>query len=281
MGVMTRLTSLTLDVCALKELPCFGGMIVLRHLSLENPHTLTRLPSLMDKLVGLRSLRLVWCRGITELPSICSLLSLETLHIENCALLSIAVLTALHTLVLASLPRLRALPTSIGALTVLTKPTLCDCALTDVPSSIESLTQLCTLALDIPAAPQQDVRVFKTLACALPALHLLQHLCLRGLPEDDVVVIGRSLKAWPLPLLDLNTPLLYQSMRSERCWEALTLPPEAAGWDNTAILQHWRVQQHKAVAFASGLHVRLGSTSRVSTLNDMALVLITNEVLGG
>jgi len=153
----------------------------------------------MEKLAGVRSLRLVWCRGITELPSIWSLLSLETLHIEKCALrdlpASIAVPTTLHTLVLASLPRIRALSTSIGALTGLTKPTLCDYALTDVPSSIESLTQLCTLALDIPAVPHQDVRVFKTLACALPVLRLLQHLCLRGLPEDDVAVIERSLKA--------------------------------------------------------------------------------------
>jgi len=161
MGAMTRLTSLTLHCCALKELPCFGGMTALRHLSLQNLHTLTRLPSSMDKLAGLRSLRLVWCRGITELPSIGRLLSLETLHIENCALwelpASIAVLMDLHTLMLASLPRLRVLPTSIGALTALTKLTLCDCALTDVPSVIESLTQLCTLALDMRAAPRQDV----------------------------------------------------------------------------------------------------------------------------
>jgi hypothetical protein len=42
------------------------------------------------------------------------------------------------------------------------------------------------------------------LACALPALHLLQDLELFGLGEEDVAAIGRSLKAWPLPLLDLN-----------------------------------------------------------------------------
>ena len=124
--------------------------------------------------------------------------------------------------------------------------------------------------------------MFKTLACALPALRLLQHLDLRGLREGDVAAIRRSLMAWPLPLLDLNIPHLYQHMFLEMCWEAaLTLPPEAAGRDNSAILQHWRVQQHKVVAFASGLHVRLGATSRVSTLNDMALVLIADEVLGG
>ena len=34
-------------------------------------------------------------------------------------------------------------------------------------------------------------------------------------------------------------------------------------------------------AFASGLHVRLGAASRVSSLNDVALVLIADEVLGG
>jgi len=35
------------------------------------------------------------------------------------------------------------------------------------------------------------------------------------------------------------------------------------------------------VAFARGLHVRLGAVSWVSSLNDVALVLIANEVLGG
>ena len=34
-------------------------------------------------------------------------------------------------------------------------------------------------------------------------------------------------------------------------------------------------------AFASGLHARLGAESRVSSLNDVALVLIADEVLGG
>jgi len=41
------------------------------------------------------------------------------------------------------------------------------------------------------------------------------------------------------------------------------------------------VQQHKMTAFASGLHARLGAASRASLPNDVALVLITNAVLGG
>jgi len=46
-------------------------------------------------------------------------------------------------------------------------------------------------------------------------------------------------------------------------------------------LQHWREQQRKVTAFASELHAWLGAASQVSSLNDMVLVLITNEVLGG
>ena len=34
-------------------------------------------------------------------------------------------------------------------------------------------------------------------------------------------------------------------------------------------------------AFASELYARLGAESRVSSLNDVALVLIADEVLGG
>jgi len=157
--------------------------------------------------------------------------------------------------------------------------------LTDVPSSIESLTRLCTLLLHVPAAVQQDGRAFKTLACALPALHLLQHLHLRGLGVDDVVAIGRSLKAWTLPFLDLGISdwgaTAFQRMCLKSCLQALGMTPEAAGWENTAILQHWRVQQHKVAAFASGLHAQLGAASQVSSLNDVALVLIADEVLGG
>jgi len=49
------------------------------------------------------------------------------------------------------------------------------------------------------------------------------------------------------------------------------MPPEAAGWDKTELLHYWRVQQHKLVHVASGLHVRLGMMPQISTLNDMVL----------
>ena len=85
MRVMTRLTSLTLERCALKELPCLEPLMALRHLCLQLLPELTRLPSSMGKLTGLRELRLDGCSGITELLSIVRMLSLETLCIEGCA----------------------------------------------------------------------------------------------------------------------------------------------------------------------------------------------------
>lgn len=85
MRVMTRLTSLTLERCALKELPCLEPLMALRHLCLQLLPELTRLPSSMGKLTGLRELRLDGCSGITELLSIVRMLSLETLRIEGCA----------------------------------------------------------------------------------------------------------------------------------------------------------------------------------------------------
>ena len=41
------------------------------------------------------------------------------------------------------------------------------------------------------------------------------------------------------------------------------------------------MQQHKVVAFASGMHARLGAASGVSRLDEQTLVMIVEEVLGG
>jgi len=288
MSAMKHLTSFTLDNSVLKELPCLGHMNRLQYLYLWSLSDLAKLPSSIGNLTGLRDLRIVSCRMIMELPTIEGLMSLETLHIESCDTLrelpaSIDALMVLQTLHLNLLPNLKALPVSIGALIALTNLNVYFCGLTDLPSSIESLTALRTLMLSQEMHP--DGRALKTLACALPALRLLQRLVLFGVCEDDVLALGCSLKAWPLPLLDLDNSNWRNASDNQicltSCWEALGLPPEAATWENTAILQHWRVQQEKVAALASGLHAQLGAASRVSSLNDVALVLIADEVLGG
>jgi len=103
--------------------------------------------------------------------------------------------------------------------------------------------------------------------CVCVALHAL-----------DVLAIGRALKAWPLALLHK-----VKRTRLSRCWRALGLPAAAAAdhWTNAMTLDYFRVQQQKVAAFASGMHWRLGAASGVSALDEQALVMIADEVLGG
>ena len=118
-----------------------------------------------------------------------------------------------------------------------------------------------------------------------------------ALQARDVLAIGRALKAWPLPLLRVVEVFVYdheelseeehadaeKSLRLSTCWRALGLPAAAADedWTNATTLDYFRVQQQKVAAFASGMHWRLGAASGVSWLDEQALVMIADEVLGG
>ena len=66
------------------------------------------------------------------------------------------------------------------------------------------------------------------------------------------------------------------------CWRALGLQAAAdEDWTNAVTLEYFRGQQQKVAAFASGMHARLGAASGVSWLDEQALVMIADEVLGG
>jgi len=168
---------------------------------------------------------------------------------------------------------------------------------------IEALTALHELCLDV-ADYAQGSRAFTALSRSLPCLQQLQVLRLRAsdayqslvaLQARDVLAIGRALKAWPLPLLRVFEVFVddyeelseeehadaEESLRLSTCWRALGLPAAAAGWTNTMTLDYLRVQQQKVAAFASGMHARLGAASGVSWLDEQALVMIADEVLGG
>ena len=71
----------------------------------------------------------------------------------------------------------------------------------------------------------------------------------------------------------------YSMLRGH--WRGLGLPPEAAEWKDIEIVEHFRGQQSKVEAFASGLHWRLGAESMLSQLDEQVLVPIADEVLGG
>jgi len=280
-AALTNLHQLSVCGCAIKGLPASLGNLPLKTLTLRELNALKSLPVSM-RLTSLESLRIEDCGVLQALPACVeqwtALQSLSLAFLPNFTELppTVAALTNLHELVIC-ICAIKELPALIGELTKLTTLRVMDCALIDVPWSIESLTALRDLRLDVITAAHPHCRAFTKLACSLPALRLLESLELHGLDEGDALAIARSLKAWPLPYLVQRN---YR-MEFNICWQALGLPPAAAGWDDNAVLQYWCVQQHKVVAFASGLHVRLGAASRVSSLNDVALVLIADEVLGG
>jgi len=106
--------------------------------------------------------------------------------------------TALHTLELTFLDNLEKPTTPFSSIlrhTKLTEFTM-DLWFTDV-SFIELMTSLRSLSICVFETG------ISTLACALPALHLLQYLSINrlGLSNDAVVLICCSLKAWTLPFL--------------------------------------------------------------------------------
>jgi hypothetical protein len=149
---------------------------------------------------------------------------------------------------------------------------------------IEALTALHELRLYV-ADYAHGSRAFTALSRSLPCLQQLQVLGLGAsgvvaLQAGDVLAIGRALKAWPLPLLH---DVEGWSLRLSTCWQALGLPAAAADedWTNATTLDYFRVQQQKVAAFASGMHWRLGAASGVSWLDEQALVMIADEVLGG
>ena len=65
------------------------------------------------------------------------------------------------------------------------------------------------------------------------------------------------------------------------CWRELRLPAKRTAWENAEVLDFFRGQQEKVVVFASRLHARMDIASCVSSLNELSLVMITDEVLGG
>ena len=149
------------------------------------------------------------------------------------------------------------------------------CPLQDMPC-IEALTALRTLELAVTDYALGS-RTFMALSRSLPCLQQLDNLHLRGVAADedgdryqvalraeDVLAVGRALRAWTLPLLrDVRNESAQSGTRFSTCWQALGLPAAAADWSNATTLEFFLVQQHKMAAFASGMHARLGAASEV------------------
>jgi hypothetical protein len=272
----------------LQEMPGPIGLTALGSLTIELCDKLRALPRGIGELGALKQLTLRGLKEQQEMPD------------------TIGRMTALEYLTLDRCRKLRKLPASIMHLSRLQRLWISAVPLEDMPC-IEALTALHEHHLYV-ADYSYGSRAFTTLSRSLPCLQQLQVLRLRtsdvdndggyfcvALQAQDVLAIGRALKAWPLPLLhvvdaysndddELSEEELAdaeEKMRLSTCWRTLGLPTAAADWTNAMTLGYFRVQQQKVTAFASGMHSRLGAASGVSWLDEQALVMIADEVLGG
>ena len=295
MGTLKELTLAFLD--GLEELPDLSGLTALVSLMLDYCGKLKEMPGL-DKLTSLESLKIRYCEikalpaGLGQLGAL-KLLSLYGAYELQQMPDALGKMTALESLELVDCHKLRTLPASIRHLLRLRELAIDQSPLKDMPR-IEALTALHTLELVI-TGDTHGSRVFKTLSRSLPCLHQLDNMRLVVYREhengngsfasprtEDVLAIGRALRAWPLPLFNtVKDDHTNHGFRLGTCWRALGLPAAAAGWSNTTTLEFFRAQQHKVAAFASGTHARLGAASRVLVLDEQTLVMIADEVLGG
>jgi hypothetical protein len=116
------------------------------------------------------------------------------------------------------------------------------------------------------------------------------------LSDEELAALGRSLRAWPPPSLEDFSTCNRDSGQSQfaplastevmagslyRCADELALPTTAEGWSNRTILDFFRTQQGKILAFASGLHGRLGAESSVALLDEQAVLLVADALMGG
>jgi len=94
-------------------------------------------------------------------------------------------------------------------------------------------------------------RAFQTLARALPVFRGLVKMNLTMRREQEILVIGRSLRTWLLPNLIFN---IYPPTNEPASpWEEtfnwnfidyqqeLTLPTEAVKWEDATILKYWQM----------------------------------------
>jgi len=272
----------------------------LKHLTLVGLDKLEAMPDTLGSLTSLESLAIAACRELKTVPA--SIGQVETLTHLTLVWLdkleempdTLGGLTSLESLTLSKCSQLKALPASMMHLSRLQHLEVVECPLQDMPC-IEALTALRNLHL-VVSDYTIGCRAFMALSRSLPCLQQLDTLRFSAYAEpdqdggrypvalqaEDVLAVGRALRAWPLPLLrDVPNERGQIGIRLSACWQALGLPAAAADWSNATTLEFFRVQQHKMAAFASGMHARLGAASQVSRLDEQTLVMIADEVLGG
>ena len=229
-----------------------AGAWALKHLHLHRLPQLQELPAVTESLTLLERLIITDCRKLIQLPEsvFWGLQALQELTLRLEALKELpdmGRLSALRRLEL-SCSRVAQLPGSIRHLTGLQQLSIDSCTFRDFPD-IQVLTNLRTLEL-VMTKYAADCKVFRSLSRSLPCLRRLHKLSLRmdvvetldygskedsfqgqmrtGISDEDVLAIGRSLRAWPLPLLhDITDSPYTPGLRLHQQKQALGLPDPA------------------------------------------------------
>ena len=287
-GRLSSLVELRIEWCgSLHVLPRRGNFRALQKLRLERVMIHTLSTSVLSGLTSLVTLDIFDCLRLLGLPeNFGTLVALESLRLREC-------------------PQVTELPASVENLTRLTELECTNCPLEDFPC-IDALSALHTLKVVVSWYHNgEGCDVFRTLARSLPCLRLLQTLRLGSLKEpeyvmssddedeeddepdlsdEDVLALGLSLRAWPPPLLkriEADDVGYHEPMSLSNFWRELGLPQTAGYMSIGQTLDFFREQQCKVLAFAGGMHGRLGAASCVSWLDEQMLLMIADEVLGG
>eukprot|EP00802_Teleaulax_amphioxeia_P018828 Tamp_19037.p1 GENE.Tamp_19037~~Tamp_19037.p1 ORF type:complete len:371 (+),score=61.98 Tamp_19037:2-1114(+) len=296
---------LTINGCGLRTLPDVSKLTLLERLTIWDCEEVDTLPAGIWQAGTLKQLVIVDLPKVVQTPNLVNLTSLQDLKIDNCFMLEappegMFQLGGLKRLSIRRLPSLAQVPDTLGEMTALERLTLCDCdQLETLPASfallsrlerleidkcpvqhmpcIKALTAMRVLALDYT----QGRSAFRVLPLSLPYLHQLDRLeitvdSIQDVQVEDVIAIGRALRAWPPPLLER----MCDDICLSTCWRELGMPTEAADWTNSETLVFFRMQQHKLLSFTYGMHARLGASSVICRLNAQVLQQIADEVLG-
>jgi hypothetical protein len=241
------------------------ALCALRILRLNACGAVSALPAeLHEHLRALEHLELCDFPRLAAMPPLGALTNLETLIVSNCRQLArlppcMGGLRALHTCLLRRLPELCHLPENFSQLCALRHLTVSDCMLDRA-----AVTGLARALEHFPLTTLSIVRMYA------------------GRRGEYELLLGKALRRRPPPSYP---PVRYQLQLCAQ-WVELDLPPEARTWSDEIIVRHWRhlfeerrSRRALVLAFAGGLHPRLGAQSRVMTLNDGVLETIARSVI--
>ena len=284
---MHSLHTLNIVACDVFSLPDFDlpSLQVLRISSCPQLHTLTQLrASALPKIKDLQLNNLSRCLVLPE--TLGELATLQGLYITRCPRkmitipTSLQLLTNLRELSVSSRGDTTASHTRLLSEVAVCLPGLCKlrklCLFCKEKSPADAQRDTIAIGLALKAYPLPllDIR-----DVTFPNLGLSNQHCLPMFTKKDCSTLMLLRNKWMLEESEVNNepPAPYAFGKQ---WRALGLPPEAETWNDHQILVHWRTMQQKILAFACGMHTRMGDQSAHRDLSNNLMLMLGDQVSG-